>query len=417
MTLRSRAAGEHAGHAHGARAGAAGERLAGAALPGALPQLAAAEDLHELAVHAFRETADRLRAAGRCRAPSRRSARRRTSTQCGLPIETEVTRNSRPPTASGTSTTGSSGPRGRAEVSSESRSGIKIGSPMSTRTWSTLPCATFNSSVQHPAGGLDLQRVAAADAVVVDVLGDAADAVAAHLGGRAVGVEHPHLGVGPLRWGRSGSGRRRRRRSGGRTCGGPARECSVGHGFGEAIDVDVVVAGAVHLGEVHGKGRSACRDSAGELRLAGRTSGRNRRDVAAARFSTRYHQGDNRRGTPVRSCSAREIEMGAALAGGVAALAVGGGGGGLFFASCRAVLPRGGGRRRRVPRFPGLAPWCRCRPLFRSGRRRRSPAAWAAVSRLARSASLPPVCERGTPAALPINPPSDPTLICRPPAK
>ena len=92
----------------------------------------------------------------------------------------------------------------------------------------------------------------ASQAVVVDVLGDATDAVAAHLRLGAVGIEHLHPGVGRL--------------------GGEDEdqavaadaEVAIAHaagefgrvgwgGLGEAIDVDVVVSGPVHLGEAHGR--------------------------------------------------------------------------------------------------------------------------------------------------------------------
>ena len=119
-------------------------------------------------------------------------------TQCGLPIETAVTRNSRPPTAIGTSTTGSSGPRGERRVRRNLARGQDRLAHVDADRGRRCHAATFSSSVQtRPADSIrsGLRR---ADAVVVDVLGDAADAVAAHFGVGAVGVEHPHLGVGPL---------------------------------------------------------------------------------------------------------------------------------------------------------------------------------------------------------------------------
>ena len=48
---------------------------------------------------------------------------------------------------------------------------------------------------QDAATGLDLQFRLAGDAVVVDVLGHAADAIAAHFGFTPVGIEHPHAAV------------------------------------------------------------------------------------------------------------------------------------------------------------------------------------------------------------------------------
>ena len=108
----------------------------------------------------------------------------------------------------------------------------------------------FQVKRQHPAAGFQGDCWFANDAAVVDVSGDAADAVAAHLGLAAVGVEDPHPRVGFLRWtdqdqpvspdaempiaDRSAERRRiARRRS------------------AEAIDVDIVVAAALHFGETH----------------------------------------------------------------------------------------------------------------------------------------------------------------------
>ena len=89
------------------------------------------------------------------------------------------------------------------------------------------------------------------DAVVVDVLGDAADAVAAHFGLGAVGVEHPHLGVGAV------DGADQDQAVGADAEVAIGDRAGEGRGVGgnrlaEAIDVDVVVAGAVHFGEEHG---------------------------------------------------------------------------------------------------------------------------------------------------------------------
>ena len=69
---------------------------------------------------------------------------------------------------------------------------------MSTRTRRTWPAFDFEVEREDAAAGLDRQLLLGGDAVVVDVLGDAADAVAAHLAFGAVGVEHPHPGIGPL---------------------------------------------------------------------------------------------------------------------------------------------------------------------------------------------------------------------------
>ena len=70
---------------------------------------------------------------------------------------------------------------------------------MSTRTCSTLPALTVRSSVSTPRPVSIVTSRLGGNAVVVDILGHAADAVAAHLAFAAVGVEHPHPGVGPFR--------------------------------------------------------------------------------------------------------------------------------------------------------------------------------------------------------------------------
>src|SRR6185436_3765621 len=108
-----------------------------------------------------------------------------------------------------------------------------------------------------PALGLDRDRLLPGQPVVVDVLADAADAVAAHRSLGAVGVEHDHPEVGLLRGGDQDEAvgadagvavadRDRQRRG-------------IGDLLLEGVDVDVVVAGAVHLGEFHGPTWYLCR--------------------------------------------------------------------------------------------------------------------------------------------------------------
>jgi len=86
--------------------------------------------------------------------------------------------------------------------------------------------------------------------VIVQVLGDAADAVAAHLAFGAVGVEHAHPGTRPLGWHDQDE------------AVGSDPEMAIAHGdrqlrgipgrrLAERLDVYVVVAKAVHLGELH----------------------------------------------------------------------------------------------------------------------------------------------------------------------
>ena len=72
------------------------------------------------------------------------------------------------------------------------------GVPMSTRTRRTRPPSTSRSSVRTPRPVSIFNCFLLGDAVVEHILGDAANAVAAHLAFGAVGVEHPHSGVGPL---------------------------------------------------------------------------------------------------------------------------------------------------------------------------------------------------------------------------
>ena len=69
---------------------------------------------------------------------------------------------------------------------------------MSTRTRWTRPRRDLEVEREDAPAGLDRHLFFAGQAMIVEVLGDAADAVAAHLAFGAVGVEHPHPGVGPL---------------------------------------------------------------------------------------------------------------------------------------------------------------------------------------------------------------------------
>src|SRR5262249_35867644 len=103
---------------------------------------------------------------------------------------------------------------------------------------------------QHAAAGLDLQHRLAGDAVVVDVLGDAAHAVAAHLRLAAVGVEHAHAGVAAL-------GPADEDEPAGADAEVPVADRAAQRGgilrqrLAKAVDVDVVVAAALHFHEAH----------------------------------------------------------------------------------------------------------------------------------------------------------------------
>src|SRR5262249_14142180 len=87
--------------------------------------------------------------------------------------------------------------------------------------------------------------------MVVDVLGDAAQPVAAHFRLAAVGVVHPHPRVGLPR-------RANQDQAVAADAEMPvadrARErCRIsGEPLGETIDVNVIVAAALHFGEAHG---------------------------------------------------------------------------------------------------------------------------------------------------------------------
>src|SRR5690242_4767675 len=85
--------------------------------------------------------------------------------------------------------------------------------------------------------------------MVIRILRHTSHAIAAHLSFGAVGVEHAHAYVG-LR-GRKDQDQTIRADAvmtiGDFLCNG----AGVGDGFGETIDVNIVVADAVHLGETH----------------------------------------------------------------------------------------------------------------------------------------------------------------------
>ncbi len=61
------------------------------------------------------------------------------------------------------------------------------------------PPGNFEVEREDSPAGLDGHLLLAGQAMIVQIFGDAADAVAAHLAFRAVGVEHPHPGIGSFR--------------------------------------------------------------------------------------------------------------------------------------------------------------------------------------------------------------------------
>ena len=79
------------------------------------------------------------------------------------------------------------------------RSGSRIGGPMSTRTRRTLPADNLEVERENSPAGLDRHLLLAGQTMIVQILGDTADPVAAHLAFGAVGVEHPHPGIGSFR--------------------------------------------------------------------------------------------------------------------------------------------------------------------------------------------------------------------------
>ncbi len=102
---------------------------------------------------------------------------------------------------------------------------------------------------QHPPAGLDAHRVVLGQAMVKRIFRDAPHPVAAHLPLAAIGVEHAHADVGlvgrqnqdqPVRPDPRMPIRNRNRQARG-----------ISYVLGKAVDVNVVVADAVHLGEAH----------------------------------------------------------------------------------------------------------------------------------------------------------------------
>ena len=99
----------------------------------------------------------------------------------------------------------------------------------------------------YAAEGFDAQLLLVGDAVVKDVLCHAADAVAAHFALAAVQVEHAHFGIGHLR----GADENHPVAPNALVPVGEADSQSrrVLHLLLKAVDVDVVVAAAVHFGK------------------------------------------------------------------------------------------------------------------------------------------------------------------------
>ena len=127
----------------------------------------------------------------------------------------------------------------------------RIGRPHVDPHARDLAVGQFEVEDEHAAPGFDLQPVLPGDAMIVDVFGDAPHAVAAHFRFAAVGVEHPHAGIGLF--GRADQNQPVRADPLVPVGNGDRQPRNVSRdGFREAIDVDVVISRPVHLGEFHG---------------------------------------------------------------------------------------------------------------------------------------------------------------------
>ena len=106
--------------------------------------------------------------------------------------------------------------------------------------------------MQDAGSGLAVELGLVRQAAIVDEFGDAPDGVSAHLRLGPVGIEHPHAEVGRV-------GRHDEHEPVGADPEMPvAHERRDSRGLVdrllEAVDVDVIVAASVHLGELHSPG-------------------------------------------------------------------------------------------------------------------------------------------------------------------
>src|SRR5260370_10413724 len=86
--------------------------------------------------------------------------------------------------------------------------------------------------------------------MVIQEFGDTADAVSAHLGLAAVGVEHAHTGIRLVR--RADQDQAVRADAEMAIADGTAKSCRIMRNrVAKAIDIDIVVARPMHLGETH----------------------------------------------------------------------------------------------------------------------------------------------------------------------
>ena len=86
--------------------------------------------------------------------------------------------------------------------------------------------------------------------MVEKIFGHAPDAVSAHFGFAAIGVKHSHSSIRDIAWANQDQPISTDSLV---PVGDPNRKFRgrIGDGVIRAIDVDIVVAGAVHLGELH----------------------------------------------------------------------------------------------------------------------------------------------------------------------
>src|SRR6266508_2662875 len=105
--------------------------------------------------------------------------------------------------------------------------------------------------LQHTRQGLDLDSGVLRHAVVVHILGQATNAVAAHLRLTAVGVEHAHAEIG------LGRGKNQNQAIGAdakmSVTDRPRHLCRMVDLLLEAIHIDVVIPYAVHFGKFHAR--------------------------------------------------------------------------------------------------------------------------------------------------------------------
>ena len=103
---------------------------------------------------------------------------------------------------------------------------------------------------QDSGASLDFYFLCCADSVIDQIFGDTADPVSTHFRFASIRIEHPHSGVGNF-------GGTDQDQAIGTDSGMPIGDLSSDFGWVgrrlllEAVNVDVVVSGAMHFGELH----------------------------------------------------------------------------------------------------------------------------------------------------------------------